>query len=274
LDSHSLLIRLSTRTASRRAVRNGTEGMTRKIRKRVAAAVVLRMGLMYSRTLYNTIKILTAISRCTLPSFCWLSQRLARQVRSRIGPPRLLCDPFFLGPHLLCALATLEDGGHVSHCRVTFDHRLRLLSTLCDGLFIPGPCHLGEKYWAKTRERDQVHDFGIGRPERSNITSSMNVHGTLNAVVLAANEAIFNYFYNDIFLPPNTTLEIHFGRSEISLLVHASPCRSLTSTRRVLLEHCVASPFTQSIVNISRNHQYLHSEHKATLLTAVFCATK
>jgi hypothetical protein len=30
--------------------------------------------------------------------------------------------------------------------------------------------------------------------------------------------------------------------------VHASPCRSLTSTRRVLQEHCIASLLTLSIV--------------------------
>ena len=57
-----------------------------------------------------------------------------------------------------------------------------------------------------------------------------------------------SHSFNNIFL----TSEYVFGNSlreifDLTLLVHTSLCRSLTSIRRVLLEHFIASPFTQSI---------------------------
>ena len=95
----------------------------------VAAAVAL--GLMYTRIFLNdTINILRQ-SHVTHASkglllFCshWAGV-LAPQTRSRIGIFNFVTCRGFIS---LWTPATLEDGGHVSHCRVPFDHRLRLLS--------------------------------------------------------------------------------------------------------------------------------------------------
>jgi hypothetical protein len=145
--------------------------------------------------------------------------------------------------------ATLEEGGHVSHCRVPFDHRLHLhlLYTLCDGLC----CHSGGKHRARSRDKEQVHDFGIGKSNRPNIALPMCCYNHFTrsiTVELAVNGEINQYSYSNRSYRRLRLWKFTSEIGDLSLLVHASPCRSLTSTRRVLLEHCIASLFTLSIV--------------------------
>lgn len=130
-------------------------------------------------------------------SFCWVVQWLVCW-RVKLGVasvPRGLCCVTLSWASSPLHTATLKGGGHVSHCREPFDHRLRPLS-LVTALVYPNFVVWAESIGSGRAMRNiEVYDFKIGISSRPNIALPMCIHGTLHAMTLAANETKFQLLF-------------------------------------------------------------------------------